>query len=104
MPGVGEEALKDEAHQWRPLAREGALCVSSAWGLHPDFPPHLLTLSQPGVPQGCRSGSGFSVLLQPLPHLLVPVAAGRAPSSSPQGHVKTEFNKPGLERGELTAQ
>lgn len=53
VPGVGEEALKDEAHQWRPLAREGALCVSSAWGLHPDFPPHLLTLSQPGVPQGC---------------------------------------------------
>lgn len=55
VQGVAEEALKDEAHQRRPLAREGALCVSSAWGLHPDFPPHLRTLSL-GSPRAADLG------------------------------------------------
>lgn len=52
--GGGRGSSEGRGPSARPFAREGAVWVSSAWGLHPGFPPHLL--SQPGVPKAADLG------------------------------------------------
>lgn len=111
-----EEALKNGAYRLRPLAREGALGLSSPWGWHSGFPSLHTSFLKPGSLPGTRIQ--LWILTAPTaPTCSHPLALASASSShsfqagklrpatrsqGPKTMLRLSLTKLGLEDDEIT--